>query len=120
MSSKNATLEDLDYFFYKLQVNTVLSIVINSYAIFLCFKHSTEHMTYYKYYILATVISGAIMDFHLSFIYGVYLTLPISGSCCAGISRYFGRVGGPIAQYVIIHFTLCAVGSSIIFSILYR
>ena len=120
MSIRNVTLEDLDRFFYKLQINTLSNIVINFYASYLCLKHSTTHMSYYKFYILATIISGAVMDFHLSFVYGIYLTLPISGSCCTGISRYLGRGGGPIAQYVIIHFTLCAVGASIIFSVLYR
>ena len=96
----NFTFEDLDAFGQRLHINTAIDLIVNFYVIYLILTKSTKQMENYKYYILFTVCTGLLMDFHLSFIFGMFITFPLPGNCAAGISKHFNWFWGSNVQFV--------------------
>ena len=96
----SSALEMLDSYFWRLQMNTGFNLFINSVCIFLVLTKSTPAMGYYKYYILFTVVTAMVMDFHVSCIYGLYIFFPQPVTCATGIARYFNYYFGSILNYV--------------------
>ena len=96
----NFTFEDLDAFGNRLHINTAIDLIINFFVIYLILTKSTKPMGDYKYYILFTVCSGLLMDFHLSFIFGMFITFPLPGNCAAGIAKHFNWFWGSNFQFV--------------------
>ena len=91
---------EFDYYFLRFQINTVCNLLVNSFCIYLILKKSTPAMGHYKYYILFTVVAAMIMDFHISFIYGMYIFYPQSISCATGLARFSNYYFGSIFHYV--------------------
>uniref|UniRef100_A0A914P9T9 Uncharacterized protein n=1 Tax=Panagrolaimus davidi TaxID=227884 RepID=A0A914P9T9_9BILA len=94
------TLEAVGLFENRLFINTILTIIFNGLAVYLILKHSATVMGNYKCYILSTVIFAFLMDFHLSFIWGMFPLYPYPGVCPAGIAKHFGQFWGGAVQYV--------------------
>ena len=95
------TVEDLDRMETKHLIIACTLIVTTTFTIFMILKYSTKSMGNYKYYILLTVIAPAIMDFHVTAIFGIYPILPIGAICGTGmVSRHLGLYAGQGVQYV--------------------
>ena len=99
----NFSFEEFDSYFLRFQINTVCNLLVNSFCVYLILKKSTQAMGYYKYYILFTVMSAMIMDFHISCIYGMYFLVPSPFACGTGLTRFFNRYFGNSVQYVSFH-----------------
>uniref|UniRef100_A0AC35FYF4 Uncharacterized protein n=1 Tax=Panagrolaimus sp. PS1159 TaxID=55785 RepID=A0AC35FYF4_9BILA len=94
------TLEYLEANGNRLRWNSALNIPINGLAAFIILKYSTPAMGMYKYFILATVLSAFIMDFHSSFIYGFFDIIPTPISCPTGITKNLGWFWGTTVNFV--------------------
>ncbi|KAE9548031.1 hypothetical protein FO519_008753 [Halicephalobus sp. NKZ332] len=77
-------------------------------------------MGYYKYYLLYTVVTTMIMDFHQTLIFGMYLLLPTMTNCCSGFCRSWDMFWGPQFNYIILNFSMSITGCSLIALALYR
>ena len=94
------SLEDLEAYGRRLNGNTALAVIINGFAAWIVLKYSTPIMGKYKYYILLTIGTTFVMDFHVTAIYGLYPLFPFPGSCGAGLFRNFGFFWGEFIHYV--------------------
>ena len=92
--------EMFNSYFWRLQFNTVCNLLVNVITIYLILRHSTAEMGNYRYYILFTVLSALIMDFHISCFFGLYVLFPAPIVCATGITRYSNYYFGSIFQYV--------------------
>ena len=104
MTEKNFTVKDIEAHGDRLYMNLYIDVPMNALAIFLILRYSTKAMGFYKYYNLMTIIGAFIMDFHISFIFGIYALHPSDlGApfiCAAGISRNWGWFWGAAINFV--------------------
>ena len=116
---ENFSFATFDYYFMRFQVNTVCNLLVNSTCIYLILRKSTPSMGYYKYYILLTVVTAMLMDFHISFIFGPYIFIPQPITCATGLVRFFNYYFGSIFNYVsFISRNAVTIEQNIYFSIL--
>ena len=101
---RNATVDftdaDLANYASRLHFNTGIDLFFNSLAILLILRHSTQAMKFYKWYILATIITSLIMDMHLTVVYGLYALFPTTIVCAAGLAKNWGWWWGQDFNYV--------------------
>ena len=98
--SSNFSVANLDNFASRLHYNTALNLGVNIPMIFLIIFYSSKAMGYYKYYLLYSVVTTMIMDFHQTFIFGMYLLLPTMTNCCSALCRHWGITLGPQLNFV--------------------
>ena len=85
----------------RLHVNTAIDLAVNSVAAYVVLRHSTKAMGIYKYYILSTIATAFLMDFHSTFIFGPFIMLPTTIMCGSGfVARHLNFIWGQIFQYV--------------------
>uniref|UniRef100_A0A914QR82 Uncharacterized protein n=1 Tax=Panagrolaimus davidi TaxID=227884 RepID=A0A914QR82_9BILA len=95
------TFEDLENYGKRLRISTAAVLLFNIFTGYIVLKHSNESMEKYKYYILLTVISAALMDLDAAVIFGIYPTFPLPGFCGAGlIAKHLNWFWGEVIQYV--------------------
>uniref|UniRef100_A0A914Q7V1 Uncharacterized protein n=1 Tax=Panagrolaimus davidi TaxID=227884 RepID=A0A914Q7V1_9BILA len=95
------TSEDLDRVGALHWFTALILIFTTSFTIFIVLKYSSKAMGNYKYYILMTVFAPALLDFHVTAIFGVYPILPIAALCGTGlVSRHLDLIWGEAISWV--------------------
>ena len=95
------TSADLDRIGQRLHYTAWLLVATTFFTIFIVIKYSNKTMGNYKFFILLTIIAPALMDFHVTAIFGVLSTLPIAGLCGAGlVTRHLDPYWGEAYPFV--------------------
>ena len=95
------TKEEIISYGNRLHINTVIDIVINGVALYIVTKHSTQAMKTYKRFIMSTIISAFLLDFHITFIFGPFIVLPTPILCGASLfNRHCSFIWAHLIPYV--------------------
>ena len=115
------TLDEYLAYGDRLHANTAIDFAVNSVAAYVVLRHSTKAMGIYKYYILSTIAAAFLMDFHSTFIFGPFLTLPSTVMCGSGVvARHLDYLWGQVLQYALMSIFISCVGWSITYCLFYQ